>query len=606
MSRKSTTIILQKLRELMKSPKFTLQAYIVPSEDAHMSEYISERDGRRAWISGFTGSAGLAVITEKEAALWTDGRYFLQASQQLDENWTLMRDGLKETPSFTSWLTKVLPKNSRVGVDPWLFSTSKWRDSVGDLEKADQRLIAIENNLIDEIWTDQPPIPCKQVNVLEKKFTGQDWQEKVEICRKEMKKNNASLLILTALDEIAYLLNLRGSDIVFNPVFFSYVIVTKKDVYLFIDSKKVSKDVKNHLKEVEIRPYDTIKSELLNLVENENEGKVWLSDSSNYALSSIVPPDRVYNNSTPINLMKAKKNDIEANGMRRAHIKDSVALCQYFMWLEQQIADNIELDELTGSEKLEKFRAEQELFVGPSFETISSSGSNGAIIHYKVTPETNRPINKNELYLCDSGAQFKDGTTDVTRTIHFGTPTQFEKECFTRVLKGHIALTKVIFPNGVAGSRLDSLARLYLWEAGLDYLHGTGHGVGSYLNVHEGPCRISYKLSPSEVPLEENMILSNEPGYYEDGKFGIRIESLQIVVKAETKNNFGNRGFLTFEPITLVPIQRKMIDKNLLTSEEIQWVNSYHKKCREVIGKLMLEQSRSELYDWLLDQTKEL
>ncbi|CAD5113261.1 DgyrCDS2439 [Dimorphilus gyrociliatus] len=606
MSRKSTTTILRQLRELMKSSKFSLQAYIVPSEDAHMSEYIAERDARRAWISGFTGSAGLAVITQKEAALWTDGRYYLQANQQLDDNWTLMKDGLPDTPSLTTWLKKVLPKDSRIGVDPWLYSNSGWTKSFHDLNKANRQLVAVEENLIDKVWTDQPPVPCNPISILDMKFAGKNWQDKVAECRTKMEAEGATILVLSALDEIAYLLNLRGSDIVFNPVFFSYVIITVKNVYLFIDPAKVTNSVREHLKGVEIKPYGQIKADLLQLIEKEVEGKIWLSDSTNYAISSAVPEDRLFNSLTPINLMKANKNETEAEGMRRAHIKDSVALCQYFMWLEQQLSNNIKVDELHGSKILENFRAEQDEFVGPSFETISSSGSNGSIIHYKVTPETNRPITKDELYLCDSGAQFKDGTTDVTRTIHFGTPTEFERDCFTRVLKGHIALTKVVFPNGVMGSRLDSLARLYLWEGGLDYQHGTGHGVGCFLNVHEGPCRISYKLLASEVALQENMVLSNEPGYYEDGKFGIRIENLQIVVKADTKNNFGNRGYLTFEPITLVPIQKKMIIKEMLTPEEVDYVNSYHKKCREVVGGLMLKQSRNDLYKWLVSQTEEL
>ncbi|XP_064631174.1 xaa-Pro aminopeptidase 1-like isoform X2 [Lineus longissimus] len=611
---KTGTKLLQ-LRALMKNKKYVtepIHAYIIPSGDAHQSEYIAPHDNRRSFISGFTGSAGTVIVTEDHAALWTDGRYFLQATEQMDENWTLMKDGLPETPSQADWLKKILPNGGRVGFDPLLVSFDVWQPLYKQLKTGGHQMALVNQNLIDLIWEDQPPPPNNGLMVLSTKYTGMSWQDKVAEMRVKMKEKDCCALVLTALDEVAYLFNLRGSDIQFNPVFLSYAIVGLENIWLFIDEDKVDDPaVQDHLNvnntsegalKVTLQPYEAVKEVIAQLVAKEKQ-KIWISRSSSTALFNIIPKTRRCEVQSPVAVMKAVKNETEIKCMRKAHIRDAVALCEYFLWLEKEVPKG-NLTELTASDYLEELRSRQEDFVSLSFDTISSSGPHGAVIHYKVTPETDRPLSTDELYLCDSGGQYKDGTTDVTRTMHFGTPTDHQKKCFTRVLKGVIQLAAAIFPNGLKGLMLDTLARTHLWDIGLDYLHGTGHGVGAFLNVHEGPCRISPKVTASEIGLKEGMILSDEPGYYEDGSFGIRIENLVVVEKADTEHNFKNKGFLTFDTITLVPLQQKMLVPELLTEKEIDWINDYHEQCRTVVGDELKKQGKMDVYDWLIRQTQ--
>ncbi|ELU14220.1 hypothetical protein CAPTEDRAFT_169985 [Capitella teleta] len=613
---KNTAALLDRLRSLMKNAKHVhepIHAYIVPTGDAHVSEYIADCDKRREFISGFSGSNGTAIVTSSKAALWTDGRYFLQAEAQMDSNWTLMKDGLTETPSQGDWLCDVLPTSGRVGVDPFLMSAVAWEALNKKLQSEGLDLIPVKDNLIDLVWEDQPPRPNNRIFTQALKWTGQTWDEKISSLREKISQKKCSMIVLSALDDVAWLLNLRGSDIDFNPVFFSYVIVTMENVYLFVDERKLTPDIRTHLrmgeedkKGVILKPYESIRPELESLMKMIKPAtKAWVTPSINYALLSAIPEKERYKDVSPVAVMKSVKSPAEIQGMRNAHIKDAVALCEYLMWLENEVPKGC-LTEISASDHLEKLRSQQDEYVSLSFDTISGFGSNGAIIHYRSSPETDRLLTTEELYLCDSGAQFRDGTTDVTRTVHFGTPSQHEKDCFTRVLKGHISLSHVIFPNGTKGPLLDTLARTSLWANGLDYLHGTGHGVGSFLNVHEGPMGIGYRPRPDDIPLKEGNILSNEPGYYEDGKFGIRIESLCLVVKATTKYNFNDKGFLTFEPITLVPIQSKLINPALLSESEIQWLNDYHQKTRDVIGPALLEQGRKEVYNWLIKNTQPL
>uniref|UniRef100_A0A8C0T1F8 X-prolyl aminopeptidase 1 n=1 Tax=Canis lupus familiaris TaxID=9615 RepID=A0A8C0T1F8_CANLF len=569
MAPKVTSELLRQLRQAMRNTEYVtepIQAYIIPSGDAHQSEYIAPCDCRRAFVSGFDGSAGTAIITEEHAAMWTDGRYFLQAAKQMDSNWTLMKMGLKDTPTQEDWLVSVLPEGSRVGVDPLI-------------------------------------IP-----------TGISWKDKVADLRLKMAERNVVWFVVTALDEIAWLFNLRGSDVEHNPVFFSYAIIGLETIMLFIDGDRIDDpSVKEHLLfdlgleaeyRIQVLPYKSILSELKALCANLSpREKVWVSDKASYAVSEAIPKDhRCCMPYTPICIAKAVKNSAESDGMRRAHIKDAVALCELFNWLEKEVPKG-GVSEISAADKAEEFRRQQADFVDLSFPTISSTGPNGAIIHYAPVPETNRTLSLDEVYLIDSGAQYKDGTTDVTRTMHFGTPTAYEKECFTYVLKGHIAVSAAVFPTGTKGHLLDSFARSALWDSGLDYLHGTGHGVGSFLNVHEGPCGISYKTF-SDEPLEAGMIVTDEPGYYEDGAFGIRIENVVLVVPVKTKYNFNNRGSLTFEPLTLVPIQTKMIDVDSLTDKECDWLNNYHLTCRDVIGKELQKQGRQEALEWLIRETQ--
>lgn len=611
MATKCTTFLLKSLRSVMKNSLYVsqnIEAYIVPSCDSHQSEYIASSDERRAFITGFTGSAGTAVITEKEAALWTDGRYFLQAQQQLDSNWQLMKDGLPDTPTQGSWLSKVLPVGSRVGVDPFLMSFDSWELLSSELEAVGHSLVAVHQNLVDIIWMDKPLPPMNLIVVLPLEYTGMTWQEKVAKVRADMIKKNASALILTALDEIAWLFNLRGSDIEYNPVFFAYAVVTLDSIHLFVDECKLTPAVTNALEDggnlkLELHPYHSIKDFVSLIVEQHD--KIWINKKSSYALVSVIPKTRQLLQANPVVLRKAVKNDIEISCMQNAHVKDAVAVCEFFCWLSDAIVKE-NITEISAAEKLESFRSMQKDYVGPSFETISASGPNAAIIHYKPTSETDRAVTKDEMYLCDSGGQYRDGTTDITRTWHFGIPTAYEKECYTRVVKGHIALASAVFPNLTKGQMLDTLARKALWDAGLDYLHGTGHGVGVYLNVHEGPMGISWRPHPDDPGIQKGMILSIEPGYYEEEKFGVRIENLALVCEAKTKYNFKNRGYVTFTPLTLVPFQTKLLDPSMLTSDEIQWLNSYHLSCREIIGKSLEEQNKHHVLQWLLEETQPL
>lgn len=615
MSPKITVELLRQLRQAMRNGKCIaepIQAYIIPSGDAHQSEYIAPCDCRREFICGFNGSAGTAIVTEQHAALWTDGRYFLQASQQMDNNWTLMKMGLKETLSQEDWLISVLPENSKVGVDPWIIAADQWKNMSKALSSAGHSLVAVQDNLIDAIWEDRPTRPSTKLIALGLKYTGLTWQDKITALRGKMAERKISWFVVTALDEIAWLFNLRGSDIEYNPVFFAYAIIGISSIKLFVDTKRLLDNaVRQHLEldgksdlSVQCFPYESVFAELQAVCAAlAPKDKMWICDKASCALTQVISKaHRVAIPYTPLCLAKAVKNPTEIQGMKMAHIKDAVALCTLFAWLEKEIPKGT-VTEISAADKAEELRSQQKDFVGLSFPTISSVGPNGAIIHYRPLPETNRTLSLNEVYLIDSGAQYRDGTTDVTRTVHFGTPSDYEKECFTYVLKGHIAVSAAVFPNGTKGHLLDSFARNALWDSGLDYLHGTGHGVGCFLNVHEGPCGISYKTFADE-PLEAGMIVSDEPGYYEDGSFGIRLENVVLVVPAKTRYNYRNRGSLTFEPLTLVPIQLKMINTDLLTQKERDWVNDYHRKCLETIGAEMERQGRKEALDWLIRETQ--
>ncbi|XP_076035490.1 aminopeptidase P isoform X2 [Oratosquilla oratoria] len=607
MPRKNTSQLLKQLRLLMHDHNYvpqTIHAYVVPSGDAHQSEYIAPCDERRAFICGFTGSAGTAIVTTEKAAMWTDGRYFLQATQEMDDNWKLMKQGVPETLSEGKWLCNNLNPDSVVGANPFLIDADKWQELSRELHNGGHSLVAVMHDLVDQIWTGQPARPCKPVFPLDIKYTGATVQEKLTELRKQMKEENASMVVLTALDEVAYIYNLRGSDIAYNPVFFSYALVTHEEAYLFIDEAQCPSATKAFLQEANIirKPYGDFMEFIEKKIKTE-PNKVWVSNKGSHAVNEVIPKEKRLAKVTPVAVMKAIKNETEIKGLRACHLRDAVALCRFFCWLEGEASKGTQT-EISAADKLQTFREELEDFVGLSFETISSIGPNGAIIHYKPRPETDRKITTEELYLCDSGGQYKDGTTDVTRTLHFGTPTQFERQCFTRVLKGQIALASAIFPTKIKGNCLDTLARLALWDVGLDYSHGTGHGVGMYLNVHEGPMGISWRPMPDDPGLQENMFLSDEPGYYEDNKFGIRLENIVQIVRAETPHNHRNRGFLTFKNVTMVPVQIKMIEPSMLTEKEVKWLNNYHAECREQVGKLLLQQGHKEAYDWLVKQTE--
>ncbi|KAI9592579.1 peptidase M24, structural domain-containing protein, partial [Syncephalis fuscata] len=578
-----TTDRLRRLRALMADPRYNLTAYVIPSEDAHQSEYSAACDKRRQYISGFSGSAGCAVVTTDAAALFTDGRYFLQASQELDDNWTLMKQGLPGVPNWQEYLLKMASSGARVGMDPTLITAPDARSLQDSLESVGAQFATITENLIDVIWDDRPERPHHPAFVLPIKYTGQTMADKIHKLRDELKKDNLSGIVVSALDEIAWLL------------------VTSDKVILYIDERKVTAEVREHLGDsVQIKPYHSILTHLRTVANSAP-----IAESKSVALEDAIGKSNVVEGRSPIMMSKAIKNQAELEGMRQSHLRDAAALCNYFAWLEGELlAGNEHHSEVDVADKLAAFRAEQVDFVGLSFDTISGAGANGAIIHYKPEPETCALVKRNQMYLCDSGGQYRDGTTDVTRTLHFGTPTDYEKRCFTRVLQGHIAIDRAVFPATTTGFSLDILARAPLWQDGLDYRHGTGHGVGSFLNVHEGPQGIGYRPYCHEVPLMVGMSITNEPGYYEDGQFGIRIENVLLVRKADTPQRFGDVDYLGFENVTMVPIQKKLIDINLISSEERQWVDHHHKQCFERVSPLLNKDGPG--YAWLKRETTPL
>ncbi|OTB08479.1 hypothetical protein M426DRAFT_317103 [Hypoxylon sp. CI-4A] len=589
MEKVDTSERLAELRKLMSENN--VDVYIVPSEDSHASEYIAPSDARRAFISGFTGSAGCAVVTLDKAALATDGRYFNQASHQLDNNWELLKQGLLDVPTWQEWSADQAADGKVVAVDPTLLTSGAAKKLSDKIKKSGgKELAAVEDNLVDIVWGDsRPPLPNEPIIVLDEKFAGKDAKTKLIELRKELDKKKSLGFVVSMLDEIAWLFNLRGNDIPYNPVFFSYAIVTASEATLYVESSKLSAECQSYLQEngVSIKPYKDIfvdasalrQSAQAEKTDESSDGRKFLiSNKASWALKRALGGDSMVEEiRSPIGDAKAVKNETELEGMRACHIRDGAALIEFFAWLEDQlIAKKATIDEVEAADKLESLRAKQKDFVGLSFPAISSTGPNAAVIHYKPERGSCSVVDPNAVYLCDSGAQYLDGTTDTTRTLHFGKPTEAEIEAYTLVLKGNIALDRAVFPKGTTGFALDGLARQYLWQYGLDYRHGTGHGVGSYLNVHEGPIGIGTRVQYSEVSLSPGNVISDEPGYYEDGAFGIRIENIIMVKEAKTKYKFGDKPYLGFEHVTMVPYCRKLIDSSRLSPEEKTWLNDYN------------------------------
>ncbi|KAJ4913897.1 aminopeptidase P1 [Raphanus sativus] len=633
--------ILSSLRSLMATHSPPLDALVVPSEDYHQSEYVSGRDKRREFVSGFTGSAGLALITKNEARLWTDGRYFLQATQQLSNEWTLMRMG--EDPLVEVWMSDNLSEEANIGVDPWCVSVdtaNRWSKSFA---KKNQNLVPTTTDLVDEVWQNRPPSQMSPVVVHPLEFSGRSVSDKLEELRSKLKQESARGYVIAALDEVAWLYNIRGTDVAYCPVAHAFAIVTTDSAFLYLDKKKVSTEASDYFKGlgVEVREYTDVISDVallasdrlfssfsskstkdMEIDSDRSDEWLWVDPGKCcYALYSKLDADKVLLQPSPLSLPKALKNPVELEGLKKAHVRDGAAVVQYLVWLDQQMqelygasgyfmeaesnkkkrtSETAKLTELTVSDKLESLRAAKEHFRGLSFPTISSVGSNAAIIHYSPEPETCAEMDPDKIYLCDSGAQYLDGTTDITRTVHFGKPSPHEKDCYTAVLKGHVALGNARFPKGTSGYTLDILARAPLWKYGLDYRHGTGHGVGSYLFVHEGPHQVSFRLHAMNVPLQASMTVTDEPGYYEDGNFGIRLENVLVVNDAETEFNFGDKGYLQFEHITWAPYQVKLINLEQLTREEIDWLNTYHLKCKDILAPFM---NQTEM-EWLKKATE--
>ncbi|CAA6659117.1 unnamed protein product [Spirodela intermedia] len=591
------------------------------------SEFIAECFMRRAFISGFTGSAGTAVVTRGKAALWTDGRYFLQAEKQLNKDWVLMRSGNIGVPTTGEWLNDVLTPGCRVGIDPFLFSSDAAEELKNVLSKKNHQLVYLYDfNLVDKIWIEsRPKPPAEPIRVHDIKYAGIDASSKMISLRSQLHEAGCTAIVISMLDEIAWLLNLRGNDVPNSPVVYAYLIVEIDSAKLFVDKSKVTQEVLVHLENsgVELRPYDSVISEIESLA--ARGANLWLDTSSaNAAIFSRFKSacDRYWESlqkKTNANFGQEKiqlpesngsptggpsgfsvKNDAELEGMRNSHLRDAAALAEFWAWLEEEV-HKTPVTEVEVADKLLEFRSKQSGFLDTSFDTISAYGPNGAIIHYRPYPESCSVVDSKNLFLLDSGGQYVDGTTDITRTVHFGEPTSRQMDCFTRVLQGHIAIDQAVFPERTPGFVLDALARIPLWKIGLDYRHGTGHGVGAALNVHEGPQSISFRFG-NMTPLQKGMVVSNEPGYYEDHSFGIRIENLLYVKEAETPNCFGGIAYLGFEKLTFVPFQGKLIDLSLLSAMEVRWLNDYHSQVWEKVSPLL----DGPALKWLWDNTRPL
>lgn len=584
---------LSRLRSYME--KHELDAFIIPSSDAHISEYTAEHWQTRSWISGFNGSAGTVVVLKDKAGLWTDSRYFLQAEQELEGTGIdLYKQGVTGTPDIIEFILSEVSADSKVGVDGDVFTVNDVRRMKAALEKNGVELIA-EYDPFDELWYDRPALPKDPIFELPDIFAGNNAEDKINAIDTILKREGANCTILTALDEIAWTFNIRGTDVEHNPVAIAYAFVSKEESILFIELDKLTEELRESLHEqnISFADYHKFGSYLSKL---EAKSVVLIDPNKmNYNLYEMISEDcKVIEAPSPVTLLKSVKNDTEIEGFRRAMVKDGVALTRFFIWLEQNI-DSEQLTEHTISEKLLDFREEQELFFGTSFATIAGFKSNGAIVHYRPTKDNAMILSRDSFLLLDSGGQYFDGTTDITRTTALGELSDIQKTDYTLVLKGHIGIATCKFPEGTRGSQIDILARKAMWDRGLNYGHGTGHGIGHFLNVHEGPQSIRMEENPTK--LVPGMILSNEPGLYRAGEYGIRIENL-ILVKEEMVTPFGK--FLGFDTLTLFPIDTKGIDFSLLSKEEIDWLNNYH---QEVYSKLSPNLTEDE-DRWLKEKTK--
>ncbi|PUB09944.1 aminopeptidase P family protein [Paenisporosarcina sp. OV554] len=585
----------EKLRQLMKENQ--MDAYIIPSFDAHQSEYVAEHWKCRQWISGFTGSAGTVVITLEDAGLWTDGRYYIQAEEQLEGSgirlFRMMDPGV---PFYSEWLTDVLNEGGIVGFDGNVFSINMVKKMEKDL-KAKRIALKMNQDLIGDLWEDRPEIPKGPMFTHDVKYAGKSRVEKLSEVREEMKNKGANYYILTSLDDIAWLLNIRGADVPNNPIVIANVIVAEHKCYLFIDSCKVPALVKLELEAegIELKANHEIQTFLRNLSDGDavildtNKTNISLYNAINSNTKKIEIPNITTN-------LKAIKNEVEIKNLKWCEIKDGLAMVKFIKWLKNSV-DKEEITEITAEERLEDFRRGQEGFVGPSFDTIAGYKEHAAMMHYKANKETQYTLKNEGLFLIDSGGQYYDGTTDITRTIALGKLTDEQKRDFTLVLKGFIALSSVKYLYGATGSNLDVLARQPIWQYGLDYKCGTGHGVGFFLNVHEGPQSI--RNDNNNVILEKGMIITNEPGIYLEGKYGIRIENMMLVVEDE-KTEFGQ--FMKFETITYCPIDLAGINKDMLTESEKQWLNNYHQEVYTKLAPYLNEEERV----WLREETREI
>jgi Xaa-Pro aminopeptidase len=574
-----------------------LTGFVIPRADRQQNEYVPPSEERLAWLTGFTGSAGLAVVLTGEAALFVDGRYTLQAAKQVDgKAWSV--EPLVD-PSPETWLTKHLKPGDRLGFDPWLHTSAAAERLLGACTKAGAELVAVETNPVDTIWTERPPPPVAPIAIHGPQFSGRTEAEKLGQVRQEIEKLGVDALVLSDSHAVAWTFNIRGADVAHTPLPLSYALVPKDGrPTVFIDHRKLSNATRDHLEQSAAVEEPSALATTLTRLAQGGASVALDSATAADALSRLITDSggKMVRGSDPVTLLKAVKNETEIEGTRRAHRRDAVALARFLAWVDRE-APTGKLTEIDTVEALETFRRDTGALKDVSFPTIAGTGPDGAIVHYRVTRKSNRRIVPGDLLLIDSGAQYEDGTTDVTRTIAIGEPTAEMRDRFTRVLRGHIAIARAIFPDGTTGAQLDTLARQYLWQAGIDFEHGTGHGVGSYLSVHEGPARIS-KLG--STALKRGMILSNEPGYYKTDAYGIRIENLELVTAVDILG--AEKPMNGFETLTLAPIDRRLIDVTVLSKAELGWLNDYHARVRsEVRGKL-----DSETQAWLDQATAPL
>ena len=557
-----------------------ISAFVFPSSDPHNSEYVADHWKSREWISGFSGSAGTAVVTLEHAALWTDSRYFIAAEKELKgTDFQLMKLRVEGTPSISEWLVRELSNYQKavVGVDGNVNSFTEVSSMERELASKGNITVRTDADPMAELWTDRPVIPDNKVSLHPLEYSGESTSSKISRIRKQLADSGADGLLVTALDEIAWVLNLRGSDVHCNPVFVSYLLISPEKVVLYINNVKLLAEVKDYLtsEQIAVDAYEAVVDGL-----RSYEGKSLLVDmsSTNYSLATAVPTEKLCEGVSPIASMKAIKNEAEQEGFRAAMLRDGVAVVKFLAWLKPAVEAGGQT-EISLDERLTALRAEQPKFKGISFDTIVGYEAHGAIVHYEATPETDIPVQPHGLVLIDSGAQYLDGTTDITRTIALGELSEEQCRVYTLVLKGHIQLDRCRFPAGACGSQIDALARAPMWSEGYNYMHGTGHGVGSYLNVHEGPHQIRMEWRPA--PLQAGMTVTNEPGIYLEGKFGVRIENTLLIVPAES-TAFGD--FLKFETLTLAPIDTTPIVLEMLSTEEREWLNNYHHRVYESLS----------------------
>lgn len=585
---------LARLRELMKREH--LSAFIFPSTDAHQSEYVADHWRGREWISGFNGSAGTAVVTMKSAALWTDSRYFLAAEEQLeDTEYQLMRLKMEGTPTIAEWLGKELQdvQSPEVGLDGMVNSYNYVKDLSYSLRKLGGITLRTNLDPLEQIWENRPSLPANPVEIQPLEYAGETLASKVARIRKSLRGLHADGMLVSALDDIAWTLNLRGTDVHCNPVFVSYLLIESDNVSLFVDDNKLSPEVKQYLQDNQVSLYKYNKVE--KCLKSYSEYNILLDgDETSYYLWKTVKCQEIVAAASPIPAMKAVKNEAEIEGYRSAMLKDGVAMVKFLKWLKPAVEAGGQT-EISIDEKLTSLRAEQKLFRDISFDTIAGYAQHGAIVHYEATPETDVVLKPEGLILIDSGAQYQDGTTDITRTIALGPVSEEMKHIYTLVLKAHIQLELVKFPDGASGTQLDAVGRECMWREGYNFLHGTGHGVGSYLCVHEGPHQIRMEWMPT--PLRAGMTLTDEPGLYLAGKFGVRIENT-VLISDYMSTEFGK--FLQIEPLTLCPIDTTPIDVDMLLTEEIDWLNAYHHSVYEKLSPFLDEEEKI----WLENATK--